>query len=64
MNSLDKYILNSFYGAYTHLEGTGGYTMLLDDVVRCKDCKKQKYCRYAQFIGNNGFCSNAERKED
>ena len=57
-------ILNGLYGAYTRFEGTGGYTMLLDDVVRCKDCEKQECCRYAQYLGDNGFCSNGERSSD
>lgn len=29
-------------------------------VVRCKNCKKQKTCKFAQYQGNNGFCLLAE----
>ena len=35
----------------------------IDELVRCKDCKTQQTCNFAQYQGNNGFCSLAERKE-
>lgn len=33
-------------------------------VVRCKDCKTQQTCNFAQYQGNNGFCSYGEAKMD
>lgn len=33
-------------------------------LVRCKDCYNQRLCNYAQYLGNNGFCSRGERKDD
>ena len=33
-------------------------------VVRCKDCAVQKICRYKTGLGENGFCSQGERRED
>lgn len=32
-------------------------------VVRCHNCVAQRTCRYAQFLGNNGYCSYGERKD-
>ena len=34
------------------------------EVVRCKDCKSQSECKFAQYQGNDGFCSYGERKGD
>ena len=34
-----------------------------EEVVRCKDCEKQRTCRYAQYLGEDGFCSYGERKD-
>ena len=31
------------------------------ELVRCKDCEKQRICRHAQYLGDNGFCSYGER---
>ena len=33
-------------------------------VVRCKDCALQYGCKVAQRLGNEGFCSYGEQKED
>lgn len=33
-------------------------------VVRCKDCKTQKTCNFAQYQGNNGYCLLGERKDE
>lgn len=32
-------------------------------VVRCKDCVSQPGCQFAQYQGNNGYCSLGERRE-
>ena len=32
------------------------------EVVRCEDCDKERDCKTAQFLGENGFCSYGERK--
>ena len=34
-----------------------------EEVVRCKGCEKQRTCRYAQYLGEDGFCSYGERKD-
>lgn len=36
----------------------------LVEVVRCKDCMILQFCRFAQGLGLNGFCSQGERRED
>lgn len=33
-------------------------------VVRCKNCIAQKTCRFAQFLGNEGYCSQGEKKDE
>lgn len=33
-------------------------------VVRCKDCLVKQICRYKTGLGDNGFCSQGERKDD
>ena len=33
-------------------------------VVRCKDCEYQRWCKSAQYLGDDGFCSYGERKEN
>lgn len=33
-------------------------------VVRCKDCIVKEICRYKTGLGNDGFCSQGERKDD
>lgn len=32
--------------------------------VRCKDCKSQSECKFAQYQGNDGFCSYGERRSE
>ena len=34
------------------------------EVVRCKDCKMEYGCRVAQWLGEDGFCSYGERKDN
>lgn len=34
------------------------------EVVRCKDCIVQTICRFKTGLGENGFCSQGERRED
>lgn len=33
------------------------------EVVRCKDCTKERTCNYAQYQGVDGYCSYGERKD-
>ena len=33
-------------------------------VVRCKDCKMERCCRVTQWLGEDGFCSDGERKDN
>ena len=35
-----------------------------EPIVRCKECFVQKICRLAQFLGNEGYCSQGERKDE
>ena len=30
-------------------------------VIHCKDCDLLHTCRYAQYLGLDGYCSNAEK---
>ena len=34
------------------------------EVVRCKDCDKEQICKSAQYLGESGFCSYGERKDN
>lgn len=34
------------------------------EVVRCKDCVSVRYCRFAQGLGLDGYCSMGERREE
>lgn len=34
------------------------------EVVRCKDCVILQYCRFAQGLGLDGFCSQGGRKNE
>ena len=34
------------------------------EVVRCKDCIAENICTFSQFLGEDGFCSCGERKDD
>ena len=33
-------------------------------VVLCKDCMLRQYCKVAQYLGADGFCSNGEKREE
>ena len=33
-------------------------------VVRCKNCRLQQMCRLAQRLGDDGYCSEGERRND
>lgn len=41
---------------YEDLEETGR----LIEVIRCKDCRHERYCKQAQYLGADGYCSKAE----
>lgn len=32
--------------------------------VRCVECEKERECKNAQYLGETGFCSYGERKEE
>ena len=34
------------------------------DVVRCRDCVLRRYCNVAQYLGADGFCSNAVKRDE
>lgn len=54
----------------TRIEDLADITTFLEQheeyvkIVRCKDCKTQQTCNFAQYQGNNGFCSLAERRDE
>lgn len=31
--------------------------------VLCKNCLFQQYCKLAQYLGEDGYCSNGEKRE-
>ena len=33
-------------------------------VVLCRDCMLRQYCKVAQYLGEDGFCSNGEKREE
>ena len=33
-------------------------------IIRCKDCLMHGVCRFEQGLGLNGYCSQAERREE
>ena len=33
-------------------------------VVLCRDCMMRQYCKVAQYLGEDGFCSNGEKMEE
>jgi len=35
-----------------------------EPIVRCKDCIVQKTCCFAQYLGNEGYCSKGERGDE
>lgn len=41
----------------------GMSTVDAEPVVRCKDCVVQRTCRFAQWLGMNGYCSYGERMD-
>ena len=34
------------------------------EVIRCRDCEREQTCRLAQRLGEDGYCSESERKND
>lgn len=43
--------------SYEWVDNTG-------EIVRRKDCMMRQYCKVAQYLGADGFCSNGEKKEE
>ena len=33
-------------------------------VVLCRDCILRQYCKVAQYLGADGFCSKGEKREE
>ena len=54
-----KYRLYEKLQLYEDLEEQGR----LIEVIRCDDCCHQQYCKQAQYLGTDGYCSKAELKE-
>lgn len=58
---IDKYHIVQSTGtdynppSYVWVDNTG-------EIVRCKDCIVRPYCKFSQYLGTDGFCSNGERK--
>lgn len=34
------------------------------EIIRCKDCLMHGVCRFEQGLGLDGYCSQAERREE
>ena len=34
------------------------------EIIRCKDCLIHGVCRFEQWLGLDGYCSQAERRTD
>lgn len=60
---IDKYRIVQSEGtdynppSYDWVDNTG-------EIVRCKDCLLRQYCKVAQYLGADGFCSNGEKREE
>lgn len=52
----------------TEVEALDAAIKALEEIIRCKDCKKRVYCRtsrvWAVAPSDNLYCADAERKED
>ena len=35
----------------------------MGELVRCKDCRIEHRCKVAQWLGEDGYCSDGERRE-
>ena len=48
-----------------HYDAIADYLIANDvvPVVRCKDCLMEQVCTIAQWLGEDGFCSDGERRE-
>ena len=33
------------------------------ELIRCGECMKQSVCQFAQYQGNDGFCSLGEKED-
>lgn len=54
-----KYDRNQYEKGYMD-----GKAEAMVELVRCKECKMEYGCRVAQWLGENGFCSYGERKDN
>lgn len=60
---IDKYRIVQSEGtdynppSYDWVDNTG-------EIVRCKDCLLRQHCKTAQYLGEDGFCSNAVRRNE
>ena len=43
---------------------SGSFVINNAPIVRCKDCIVKQICRYKTGLGDNGFCSQGEKKDD
>jgi hypothetical protein len=65
---------DAIHAIYHHLptSGEAGAAMMLHEVpsvdvvevVRCEECVVKDICRYKTGLGDNGFCSQGERRSD
>ena len=47
-----------------HFRGIKEMVAAAPELLRCKDCFREQECKEAQWLGENGYCSYAERKDD
>ena len=67
MSDFDTWI-ESYEEIYPAIEKLAHYEDLeeagrLVEVIRCDNCLHQQYCKQAQYLGTDGYCSKAELKE-
>ena len=62
-NGTDLYYENDWNEGQTHIRNLRIWHLEdSEPIVRCKECFVQKTCRFAQFLGNEGYCSQGERQ--
>ena len=59
INKDQAYKIVLHYGSYVASNKIADMEWI--EIVRCGECFKQKVCKFAQYQGNDGFCSFGDR---
>ena len=51
-------------GALEYLKAIVPIAADVVEVVRCGECEREQYCRIAQHLGIDGYCSKGERRSE